>query len=53
MGKVVLCLSALVCLLVRAGAYFVFRFNGHLLTWGLQTRYLVASCALNCFVNSE
>jgi hypothetical protein len=35
---VVLCLSALVCWfscasLVRAGACFVFGFNGHLLAW--------------------
>jgi hypothetical protein len=35
-GEVVLCLSALVCLLVRAGAPFVFGSN--LLAWVLQAR---------------
>jgi hypothetical protein len=34
MGKIVFCLSALVCLLVRAGACFVFGFN--FLSWVLQ-----------------
>jgi hypothetical protein len=34
MGKIVFCLSALVYLLVRAGACFVFGFN--LLGWVLQ-----------------